>query len=214
MAWPCAAAKPSGRTARCCGSADGGQLPFDTLIVAAGAWSGRLARSFGDRVLLESERGYNTTLPEPGIQLRAEVIFAERKFVATPLAPGLRIGGAAEFAGLEAPPNYARCDALLVAGGSLPSRFASRWRHAMDGSSADDTRLLAGHRPFATPARRVLRLRAWPYRTYARTDDGPSDRRPGRGPTVPARPRAVRDRTVQLSGTATVHREPPCVSAG
>jgi D-amino-acid dehydrogenase len=94
--------------------ADGGQVRFDTLVVTAGAWSGRLARSFGDRVLLESERGYNTTLSRPGVQLRSEVIFGERKFVATPLAMGLRIGGAAEFAGLEAPPNYARCDALLA----------------------------------------------------------------------------------------------------
>ena len=93
---------------------DGSELPFAALIVAAGAWSGRLARSFGDRVLLESERGYNTTLPAPGVELRAEVIFGERKFVATPLAMGLRIGGAAEFAGLEAPPEPARCDALLA----------------------------------------------------------------------------------------------------
>ena len=100
-----------GRTLRL---ADGGAVPFDALIVAAGAWSGRLARSFGDRVLLESERGYNTTLPAPSVELRAEVIFGERKFVATPLAMGLRIGGAAEFAGLEAPPNPARCDALLA----------------------------------------------------------------------------------------------------
>jgi len=42
------------------------------------------------------------------------VISAERKFVATPLDIGLRIGGAAEFAGLDAPPNYRRCDALLA----------------------------------------------------------------------------------------------------
>ena len=135
-AWPCGAAKPSGRRAKCCGSADGGQLPFDTLIIAAGAWSGRLARSFGDRVLLESERGYNTTLPSPGVQLRAEVIFGERKFVATPLAMGLRIGGAAEFAGLEAPPNYARCDALL----SLAARY-------LPGLRAEGGTRWMGHRP-------------------------------------------------------------------
>jgi D-amino-acid dehydrogenase len=115
---------------------DGGQLPYDVLIVAAGAWSGRLARSFGDCVLLESERGYNTTLPEPGIRLRAKVIFAERKFVATPLAPGLRIGGAAEFAGLQAPPNFARCDALS----SLAALY-------LPGLRADGGTQWMGHRP-------------------------------------------------------------------
>ncbi len=92
--------------------ADGTALPAERVVVAAGAWSGKLARSLGDRVLLESERGYNTTLPMPGIRLGRQVTFAEAKFVAAPLAPGLRIGGAAEFAGLEAPANFARSKAL------------------------------------------------------------------------------------------------------
>ena len=99
----------------------GTEVTFDTLVVAAGAWSAALARQAGDRVLLESERGYNVTLPNPGVTLGQEVIFAEQKFVATPLAIGLRIGGAAEFAGLVAPPNYARSRALARLGaGYLP----------------------------------------------------------------------------------------------
>jgi D-amino-acid dehydrogenase len=93
---------------------EGGSWSFDALVVAAGAWSGRIAKLIGDHALIESERGYNTTLPDPQVELRAEVIFAERKFVATPLAIGLRIGGAAEFAGLEAPPNFARSKALVA----------------------------------------------------------------------------------------------------
>lgn len=111
----------------------------DRLLVAAGAWSGALARSAGDRVLLESERGYNTTLPAAAAMLDREVIFAERKFVATPLAVGLRIGGAAEFAGLDAPPNYRRSDALLA--------LARRYLPGMDERGA---RRWMGHRP-ATP---------------------------------------------------------------
>ncbi len=92
--------------------ADGQEVACDAVVVAAGAWSAALARSAGDRALLESERGYNLTLPAPGVSLSQEVIFAERQFVATPLAVGLRIGGAAEFAGLSAPANYARSRAL------------------------------------------------------------------------------------------------------
>lgn len=95
---------------------DGRMLTADRVVIAAGAWSGRLAAGLGDRVLLESERGYNTTLPHAAAHLRREVIFSESKFVATPLDIGLRIGGAAEFAGLEAPPNYARSDMLLKLG--------------------------------------------------------------------------------------------------
>ena len=87
-------------------------LRAERIVVAAGAWSGRLARQVGDRVLIESERGYNTTIPAPGVTLGREIIFAERKFVATPLACGLRIGGAAEFGGLRAAANYRRSRAL------------------------------------------------------------------------------------------------------
>ena len=117
----------------------GRSIEADTAVVAAGAWSGRLAGMLGDRVLLESERGYNTTLPEPGVSLSREVIFAERKFVATPLTCGLRIGGAAEFGGLAAAANYARSRALVT--------LASRHLPGLNTSGGVEW---AGHRP-ATP---------------------------------------------------------------
>jgi D-amino-acid dehydrogenase len=118
---------------------DGRLLSADCAIVAAGAWSGALAHSLGDRVLLESERGYNTTLPSPSVSLAREVIFAERKFVATPLSIGLRIGGAAEFGGLDAKANYKRSEALV--------KLASLY---LPGLSSDGGIAWAGHRP-ATP---------------------------------------------------------------
>jgi D-amino-acid dehydrogenase len=118
---------------------NGDRVSGSRLVVATGAWSATLAESVGDRVLLDSERGYNTTLPAHGISLSREVIFAERKFVATPLDIGLRIGGAAEFAGLKAPPNYRRSDALLTLG----KRF-------LPGINDQGAVKWMGHRP-ATP---------------------------------------------------------------
>ncbi|WP_321797308.1 FAD-binding oxidoreductase [Caballeronia sp. J97] len=118
---------------------DGTRVNGRRIVIAAGAWSAGLAKSVGDRVLLESERGYNATLPKHGVALTREVIFAERKFVATPLDIGLRIGGAAEFAGIAAPPNYRRSDALLALG----KRF-------IDGIDDTDAAKWMGHRP-ATP---------------------------------------------------------------
>jgi len=91
----------------------GREIVARKVVIAAGAWSGRIAKQLGDRVIIESERGYNTTIASPGVVLEREVIFADRKFVATPLSVGLRIGGAAEFGGLEAAPNYARSKALV-----------------------------------------------------------------------------------------------------
>jgi len=117
----------------------GASIAARQIVVATGAWSATLAESVGDRVLLDSERGYNTTLPQPGIALSREVIFAERKFVATPLDIGIRIGGAAEFAGLKAEPNYKRSEALL----KLGKRF-------LPGIQDQGAVQWMGHRP-ATP---------------------------------------------------------------
>ena len=114
----------------------GGAIPAAAVVVAAGAWSGHLARQLGDRVLIESERGYNTTIPQPGISLGREIIFAERKFVATPLACGLRIGGAAEFGGLEAIANYKRSQAL--------SKLAALYLPGLEPGGGIEW---AGHRP-------------------------------------------------------------------
>ncbi|KAA3441958.1 amino acid dehydrogenase [Mesorhizobium sp. SARCC-RB16n] len=92
----------------------GRTLKAAKTVIAAGAWSAQLARQLGDRVLLESERGYNTTIASPGVALEREVIFADRKFVATPLSVGLRVGGAAEFGGLDAAPNFDRSKSLVT----------------------------------------------------------------------------------------------------
>ena len=115
---------------------DGRMVATEQVIVAAGAWSGRLARQIGDPVSLESERGYNTTIALPGIHLGREIIFAERSFVSTPLRCGLRIGGAAEFGGLDAVANYARSRALAV--------LASRYLPGLRQEGGQDW---AGHRP-------------------------------------------------------------------
>ncbi|MFN3547410.1 MAG: NAD(P)/FAD-dependent oxidoreductase [Mesorhizobium sp.] len=92
---------------------DGGTLSASRLVIAAGAWSHRLARQLGERIPLETERGYNTTLPVDAFDVRRQLIFSGHGFVITPLETGLRIGGAVELAGLDAPPNYARSKAML-----------------------------------------------------------------------------------------------------
>jgi len=91
----------------------GGRIECEAAVVAAGAWSARLTKGLGDRVPLESERGYNTTLPATGLKIRTFLDFVDDNFVITPMSMGLRVGGAVEFAGLEAEPNYARCEALV-----------------------------------------------------------------------------------------------------
>jgi D-amino-acid dehydrogenase len=94
-------------------TADGKKAVFDRVIVAAGAWSKPLAAGLGDAVPLETERGYNITFPPGTLGLTRPIAYEGQGFVTTPLDTGDRVGGAVEFAGLEAPPNYARIDAFL-----------------------------------------------------------------------------------------------------
>jgi D-amino-acid dehydrogenase len=92
----------------------GGTVRARKLIVAAGAWSHILARQFGDRIPLETERGYNTTLPADAFDVKRQLIFGGHGFVITPLSTGLRVGGAVELGGLNRPPNFARSKAMLA----------------------------------------------------------------------------------------------------
>lgn len=91
-----------------------GETPatFDKVVIAAGVWSRSLVRGLGLKVLLETERGYNTTFTNPQVTLDLPVFFAEHGFVATPLENALRVGGAVELAKPDAPANFARAAAM------------------------------------------------------------------------------------------------------
>jgi D-amino-acid dehydrogenase len=92
---------------------DGSTLSATAVAVAAGIWSKPLAAALGDPVPLETERGYNTTLPSGAFDVRRQLIFGGHGFVVSRLTTGIRIGGAVELAGLKLPPNHARAEAML-----------------------------------------------------------------------------------------------------
>ena len=90
----------------------GRRFTFDRLAITAGVWSRRFVADLGLKVLLETERGYNTTFMNPATTLEMPVFFSEHGFVATPFENALRIGGAVELASPEAPANYKRAAAM------------------------------------------------------------------------------------------------------
>ncbi|NIY75317.1 FAD-binding oxidoreductase [Thalassospira sp. HF15] len=110
---------------------DQGIYEADKFVLAAGAWSGKLAAKIGDRVPFESERGYHVMLPEADTGLRIQTISADRKFVASPMEEGLRLAGTVEFAGLDAPANMKRADILMKLAENmfpkLETRNVKRW---------------------------------------------------------------------------------------
>ncbi|MFM7332160.1 MAG: NAD(P)/FAD-dependent oxidoreductase [Brachymonas sp.] len=83
-------------------------------VMACGAWSRQLAAGLGDSIPLETERGYNTSLPRGAFDLKRQIIFGAHGFVATPLSSGIRIGGAVELGGLKLPPNFKRSSDMLA----------------------------------------------------------------------------------------------------
>ena len=85
----------------------------DRVVLAAGAFSHRLAATLGERIPLETERGYNTTLPTDALDLRCQITFGGHGFVISRLSTGIRVGGAVELGGLSLPPNFKRSEAML-----------------------------------------------------------------------------------------------------
>ncbi len=82
---------------------DGQTLTGDTIVLASGAWSGKLARTAGVRVRLEAERGYHVALHSSDYRAPHPYFVMDAKFVLTPMEDALRAAGVAEFGGLDAP---------------------------------------------------------------------------------------------------------------
>ncbi|MBT5494612.1 MAG: FAD-binding oxidoreductase [Alphaproteobacteria bacterium] len=87
---------------------DGGEATADIVVVAAGAWSRRIAKMVGVKLLLDTERGYHVMLPsvEPG--LNRSVHFGEEGLMMSPMETGYRVSTGVELAGIDAPPDYRR----------------------------------------------------------------------------------------------------------
>lgn len=93
---------------------DGGPIPVSGVVIAAGAWSHRLTAQLGCRIPLDTERGYHVMLPKPGITVRNKVSNRSRMFGLTPMEHGVRLSGTVELAGVDAPPDERRAQALLT----------------------------------------------------------------------------------------------------
>jgi D-amino-acid dehydrogenase len=107
------------------------EIPADAVVVAAGAWSHFLAASVGDRIPLETQRGYHVTIANPGVQPNRMLNWVKPRVFATPMEMGMRFAGTVEIAGLDAAPNWERADALLRLGKrmypDMNTSSVSRW---------------------------------------------------------------------------------------
>jgi D-amino-acid dehydrogenase len=91
---------------------DAGEVEADRAVIAAGARSRVLAAAAGDRVPLETERGYHAVIADPGIAPRYPVMPSDGKMACVMTPQGLRLAGQVELAGLDAAPNWRRAEVL------------------------------------------------------------------------------------------------------
>lgn len=88
------------------------------VVLAAGAWSPRLARSAGLtglRVLtdaMQPGKGYSITYDRPALVPQRPIVLRERSVCVTAWDSGFRLGSTMEFSGYDASLNRRRLDAL------------------------------------------------------------------------------------------------------
>ena len=117
-----------------------GEIPAEHAVIAAGAHSKALAAAAGDRVPLETERGYHAMIEGVEIGPRTPLMPSDGKMSITLTRRGLRCAGQVEIAGLAAAPNWKRAeilrDHLLRSFPGLPRDLP-----------AERVRFWMGHRP-------------------------------------------------------------------
>lgn len=113
-----------------------GRVSCDDVVLATGVWSKSLMKKLGLNVALEAERGYHVIFEDATGGPTRPIMIASGKFVATPMAQGLRCAGVVEFGGLEAGPSKA------------PLAFLRKQAHgAFPGLKATNEIEWLGHRP-------------------------------------------------------------------
>lgn len=82
-----------------------GRQKCDRVVLATGVWSKPLMKKLGLAIPIESECGYHIIFEGAENGPAHPIMVASGKFVATPMAAGLRCAGVVEFGGLDAGPS-------------------------------------------------------------------------------------------------------------
>lgn len=78
-----------------------GTLTARDIVIAAGAYTGKLLKPLGINLPIQPGKGYSITMNRPQICPTIPTIFMEESVVATPWPSGYRLGGTMEFSGFN-----------------------------------------------------------------------------------------------------------------
>ena len=110
-----------------------GPLGAETVVLAAGAWTPRLAAGLELAIPVEAGKGYHVDYEPAAADPRMPVFLHEARVVATPLEGRLRLSGTLEFTGLDLSVDRRRVEAIERAGrrrlrGLAGRRVVELWR--------------------------------------------------------------------------------------
>ena len=86
------------------------KFKFEKIVLACGAFSKKLTDQLGEKIPLDTERGYHVHYKKMDHLLKRPVIFLDRGFGMTPMNQGLRAVGTVELGGFDNPISKKRID--------------------------------------------------------------------------------------------------------
>lgn len=89
-----------------------GTVEADQVLLAAGAWTGQLARRWGFNVPVEAGKGYSITYQNPERQLKHPMDLVEARVAITPFNNALRFAGTMELSGVNSRLEPVRIEAI------------------------------------------------------------------------------------------------------
>lgn len=89
-----------------------GTLEADQVLIAAGAWSGRIARMAGVPLPMTAGKGYNITVQNPALKLEHAMYFSEVRIAVSPFESALRVSGTMELSGINTILDERRVEAI------------------------------------------------------------------------------------------------------
>ena len=92
---------------------DSEKYHFEKSVIATGAFSKSFTDQLGEKIPLDTERGYHVHFKNKDHLISRPVIFLDRGFGMTPMSQGLRAVGTVELGGLENPPTKKRINYVV-----------------------------------------------------------------------------------------------------
>ncbi len=110
------------------------ELSADSVVLACGSWTPKLARRLGLRLPIEPGKGYHLDLGRPACCPRIPLVLVEERVFVTPLGDRLRLAGTMELSGFNLIERAARIEMLALAArryfaGAEQAEVQSHWCH-------------------------------------------------------------------------------------